>query len=135
MRLFFRLSLFAALTLALSSTALAVTTTGPVRVASCIVYSRSTGGGMHVLTPSVDLTNGVQLVLVNDSNKTTKSVTVTGTYHGRTVTDSADVALKPGASVSIQRSYYPPSTYIDANAQCKVDKVEFADGTTWTPSS
>jgi len=131
-RFIFRLSLCAALTLGLSSTALAMTTTGPVRVAACVVYSRQTGtGGVQMLTPGIDLTNGVQVVLVNDSNKTTKSITVTGHYHGRSVTDSADVALKPGASVSIRRSYYPPSTYVDADAQCKVDKVTFADGTTW----
>lgn len=135
MRRIFYVPICAALMLGFSSTALALTTTGPVRVASCVVYSRQTGnGGVQVLTPGVDLTNGVQVVLVNDSNKTTKSITVTGRYHGRTVTDSADVALKPGASVSIRRSYYPPSTYVDADAECKVDKVEFEDGTVWTAS-
>ena len=134
MRLFFGLSLCAAMTLGISSTALAVTTSSPVRVAACIVYSRSVGAN-HVLTPSVDVTNGVQVTLVNDSTKTTSDITVTGSYHGRTVTDSVKVALKPGASMTVQRSYYPPSTYIDANAQCHVVKVDFTDGTSWSSSS
>jgi hypothetical protein len=136
-RLFFGLSLCAAMTLGVSSTALAVTTASPVRVAACIVYSRNTGssGVNGVLTPNVDLTNGVQVTLVNDSTKTTSNITVTGSYHGRTVTDTVKVELKPGASMTVRRQYYPPSTYIDADAQCHVMKVDFTDGTSWSGSS
>ncbi|HTX02163.1 MAG TPA: hypothetical protein VMD07_00680 [Candidatus Acidoferrales bacterium] len=130
MRTFLALFLFVAAAAGLVTTARAVTASGPVRVASCIVFSRSSPNS--VLTPNVDLTNGVQVTLVNDSDKTTSSVTVTGNYHGRTVTDSAKLTMKPGASVTIARSYYPPSTYIDADAKCRVVHVDFADGTSWS---
>ncbi len=129
MRRFFSLSFCVAAVLGSTLPAIALTTSGPVRVAACTVFSRQTRGG--VLTPGLDLTNGVQLTLVNDSTKTTSAITVTGSYHGRSVTDTADFTLKPGASVTFTRSYYPPSTYVDANAQCRVVKVTFADGTTW----
>ncbi len=134
MRVFFGLGLSVAAGLALMAQALALTTGSPVRVAGCTVWSRQVGGN-SVLTPNISLTNGVTVTLVNESAKTTSAVTVTGSYHGRTVTDTAKVELKPGAMVTFQRSYYPPSTYIDANAQCRVVKVEFADGTSWSGGS
>jgi hypothetical protein len=130
MRRFLTLSICIAAALGSAAPALAITSSGPVRIAACTVFSRQSHGG--VLTPGLDLTNGVQVTLVNDSTKTTSAITVTGGYHGRSVTDSADVVLKPGASVTFSRSYYPPSTYVDANAQCRVVKVTFSDGTTWT---
>lgn len=130
MRRLFSLSMCIAAILGSAAPALAMTSSGPVRVAACVVFSRNSP--TNILTPNVDLTNGVSLTLVNDSTKTTSKITVTGSYHGRTVTDSTAVTLKPGASVTINRSYYPPSTYIDADAQCHVVKVTFTDGTTWS---
>ena len=130
MRFSLAFSMCMAATLGSVTPALAITSSGPVRVVSCTVWSRN--APHDILTPNVDLTNGVTVMLVNDSNKTTSSVTVTGSYHGRVVTDSAKVMLKPGASVTFQRSYYPPSTYIDPTAQCRVTKVSFTDGTSWS---
>jgi hypothetical protein len=130
MRVFLGLGLSVAMGLSLTAQALALTSGSPVRVAACTVWSRQVGGN-SVLTPNVSLTNGVSVTLVNESGKTTSAVTVTGSYHGRTVTETAKLELKPGAMVTLQRSYYPPSTYIDANAQCHVVHVLFADGTSW----
>ncbi|HTZ54008.1 MAG TPA: hypothetical protein VMB20_03010 [Candidatus Acidoferrum sp.] len=134
MRVFFGLGLSLAAGLALMTQALALVGGSPVRVAACTVWSRQVGGN-SVLTPNVSLTNGVTVTLVNESTKTTSAITVTGSYHGRTVTDTAKVELKPGAMMTVQRSYYPPSTYIDANAQCHVVRVEFTDGTSWSGGS
>jgi len=113
-----------------ASPALALTATGPIRVAACVVYNRDTPN--TVLDPGIALTNGVSVTLVNDSHKTTTKITVTGDYHGRHVTDSADVKLKPGSSITITRSYYPPSTYEGADAVCRVTSVSFDDGTSWS---
>ncbi len=134
MRAFFGLGLCLAAGLGLMAQALALTSGPPVSVAGCTVWSRQVGGN-SVLTPNISLTNGVTLTLVNDSTKTTSAITVTGSYHGRTITGTEKIELKPGAMVTLQRSYYPPSTYIDAHAQCRVVHVDFSDGTSWSAGS
>ncbi len=79
----------------------------------------------------VDLTNGVVVTLMNASNKTTQSVTVTGSYHGRVVTDTVDVFIKPGETAEISRRY-TPSPFYDTDAKCYVMKATFTDGTSWS---
>lgn len=123
------LPITAIMLLAMSSSALAVTTTpSPVKVTSCTVMFASSGDAIGV--PGVTLTNGVAVVLANESGRTVKSVTVTGDYHGRKETASAPVNLAPGATVMITR-HFTQSAYAGPNAQCAVTSVTFADGTTW----
>jgi hypothetical protein len=118
--------------LATASSAIAQQTTpetGPVRVASCIVMSRDPA--VSVMRPGVSLTNGVTVALVNSSNKTTSAVTVTGNYHGRVVTDTVKLELKPGDTTEVFKQY-TPSVFIDIYADCHVTHVDFTDGTSWS---
>jgi hypothetical protein len=129
MRIVQALSLAIVFSAVSAAPALAVTATAPVRVASCTVIPRNPS--VAVMRAGVDYTDGVLVALVNDGTKTTQTITVTGTYHGRTITDSADVTLKPGQTAEITRQYQP-SVFIDIYAQCRVVKVLFTDGTTWS---
>jgi len=124
------LPITAILMLSMSSSALAVTmgTPAPVQVTGCTVMMA--GSGNVVGIPGVTLTNGVTVTLKNTSDKVVKSVTVTGNYHGRHETGSADFTFKPGTSAEITR-HFGQSAYIDPDATCSVTKVVFADGTTW----
>ena len=128
MRIFRVLSLTAVAAIAVTAAAPAMTSPSPVTVASCTVVPASPT--VTAMKPGIDLTNGVLVNLVNNGTKTTQSVTVTGSYHGRTMTDSADIELKPGQSTQIYRQY-TPSVFVDIYAKCRVVKVTFADGTTW----
>ncbi len=113
----------------MSASALAVTTTpAPVKVTSCTVMFAATGDAIGV--PGVTLTNGVAVVLANESGRTVKSVTVTGDYHGRHETATAPVNLAPGATVMLTR-HFGQSAYVGPDAKCAVISVTFADGTTW----
>jgi hypothetical protein len=129
MRITSAISLFAVAALTLAPTALAAQETGPVRVTSCVVLPRDPS--VLVMRPNIDLTNGVTVTLLNASDKTATSITVTGSYHGRVVTDTAKLELKPGQTAQISRQY-EPSVFIDTDAVCHVTAVQFSDGTSWT---
>lgn len=120
--------------LAMSSSALAVTETNgaPVQVTGCVVMS--TGSADSVMVPNVSLTNGVTVTLANNSSKVVSSVTVSGSYHGRHETGTASFPFKPGTTAEITR-HFTQSAYVDTNAVCRVVKVVFADGTTWSAPS
>jgi hypothetical protein len=120
----------AAAVLLSTTAALAVTESAPVKVTACQVYSLSSPGGAMV--PRVTMTNGVLVTIYNASDKTVSGITVTGSYHGREVTDSAKLEIKPGESIEIARRY-TPSVYVDADAQCHVTHAEFTDGSSWSP--
>jgi hypothetical protein len=123
------LPITAIMLLAMSSSALAVTNTpAPVEIKACVVMSASSADS--VLVPGVSLTNGVTVTMTNTSGKTIQSVTVTGDYHGRKETGTAAFQFKPGTTAEITR-HYTQSAYVGPIAQCSVDKVIFADGTTW----
>lgn len=126
------LPIAAVIALAMTSSALAVTesTQDPVQITACVVNSPITTS-VSVMVPNVSLTNGVTVTMVNRSNKVVTGVTVTGEYHGRHVTDSANFKLPPGGMVSVTR-HYTQSGYIDADARCRVLHVDFADGTSWS---
>lgn len=125
-RLMMLLTVFAAASSSLP--VLAYTQTSPVIVSACIVN----GPLDTLMRPGISLTNGVTVILKNVSPKVVKSITVTGNYHGRVVTDSADVTLAPGQSVQINRKYNP-SVFYDTDAKCSITHVVFADGTAWKP--
>jgi hypothetical protein len=129
MRMFRALSLTALAAAAFTAApAPAATSMSPVSVASCTVVPASPT--VTVMKPGVDLTDGVLVSLVNNGTKTTQSITVTGTYHGRTMTDTVDAEIKPGKTTQIYKQY-TPSVFVDIYAKCSVVKVTFADGTTW----
>jgi hypothetical protein len=106
--------------------AFAYSETGPVQVTSCVVN----GPIKDLSRVSFAFTNGVTVDVKNMSKKTATSVTVTGNYHGRVVTDTAKVNIAPGGTTRIERQY-TPSVYIDNVATCHVTQVAFADGTEW----
>jgi hypothetical protein len=123
------LPITAIMLLAMSSSALAVTTTpSPVKVTGCTVMFASSGNSIGV--PGVTLTNGVTITLANESGRLVKSVTVSGNYHGRHETGTAAWDFKPGTTAMITR-HFTQSAYVDPNAQCTVTSVTFGDGTTW----
>jgi hypothetical protein len=123
------LSLASVAAFAIASPALAVETgSSPVKVTSCVVASASLN---NPLVEGLSRTNGVTVVIVNTGAKTASAVTIIGTYHGRTVTDVANVALAPGKSLQLTRSY-TPSIYQGPDASCRVTHVVFDDGTSWS---
>jgi hypothetical protein len=116
--------------LSMTTSVLAATESGPVKVTACIVNGPGTVN-TTVMIPNVSLTQGVTVTLVNTSDKTATAVTVTGSYHGRVVTDTAKFDFKPGTTAQISRRY-TPSVFIDTDAECHVVHVQFADGTSWS---
>jgi hypothetical protein len=128
MRIFKAFSLTVIAMLAVSSAAWAQET-GPVQVASCIVHPRD--AMTNILKPGVDWTNGVTVTLVNKSDKTTSAVTVHGSYHGTSVTDTVDLYIAPGKTAQVTRNY-TPTVFSDIYAECHVVKVTFTDGTSWS---
>jgi len=128
------LPITAIMLLAMSSSALAVTENAPapVVVTACVVMTVSSAD--TVMTPGVSLTNGVTVMLKNNSDKVVKSVTVTGDYHGRHETGTAAFTFKPGTTAEITR-HFGQSAFIDTDAKCHVTNVLFADGTSWSAPS
>ena len=94
---------------------------------TCIVASSDRN---ILLVPGVSRTNGVTVMLENTSSKTATAVTVTGSYHGYSVTDTFKAKFEPNVAQMVTRSY-TPQVYQGPNAECKVTHVEYADGSTW----
>jgi hypothetical protein len=117
--------------LAMSSSALAVTEQGaaPVQVTACVVMMVGTGDGVG--QPGVTLTNGVTTTLVNNSGKVIEALTVSGDYHGRRESATANFTFEPGTTTEITR-HFTQSAYVDPDAKCRVTHVDFADGTSWS---
>src|ERR1700685_3612312 len=88
--------------LAIASPAAALETgASPVKVTSCVVASASLN---EPLVEGLSRTNGVTVVIVNTGAKTASAITIIGKYHGRTVTDVANVTLAPGKTMQLTRS-------------------------------
>ena len=94
---------------------------------TCIVASSDRN---ILLVPGVSRTNGVTVMLENTATKTATAVSVTGTYHGYTVSDVVKGKFEPNQAQMITRSY-TPQVYQGPDAECKVTHVEYADGSTW----
>jgi hypothetical protein len=80
-------------------------------------------------------TNGVTVTAVNTSPKTVTSFTVNGSYNQSfKVTDTWTGTLLPNATLSIWK-HYQQLPYSGSEAECRVIKVTYTDGTAWTPGA
>lgn len=106
---------------------LASADTSPVTVKSCAVAYITEGS---LILQGMQFTNGVTVTLANNSSKPVSGITVSGTYHGFKVTDSWSGTLVPSGTLSVWKHYHQ-LVYAGPNAECRVIKVTFTDGTTW----
>jgi hypothetical protein len=105
---------------------------GPVKIKSCeVAYIDASTGG--IMTDSLQFTNGVTVTLMNTSEKPVSSFTVSGSYNTYHVTDTWNGTLPPGAVLTVYK-HYQQLPYVDSKAKCRVIKVTYADGTTWSSS-
>jgi len=111
-----------------AAAATAADSSAPVKVTSCVVASSSVN---MLLQPGISRTNGVTVTFLNSSSKTATAVTISGTYHGKSVTDTVKGKVGPGESAQITRAY-TPVVYQGPDASCHVVHVDFADGTSWS---
>jgi hypothetical protein len=104
----------------------------PVKIKSCdVAYIQDTGG---IITSSMQYTNGVTVQVENTSAKSVTSFTVTGSYNTYHVTDTWAGTLLPGGELSIFK-HYQQLPYSSSQAKCRVTKVTYADGTTWSATT
>ncbi len=103
----------------------------PVKIKSCeVAYIQGTG---DVITSALQYTNGVTLTIMNTTSKTVTNFTASGSYNTYHVTDSWAGTLLPGAEISIYK-HYQQLPYVNSKAQCRITKVTYSDGTTWSSS-
>jgi hypothetical protein len=69
-------------------------------------------------------------MFTNTGAKTATAVTVTGSYHGYSVTDTFKGTFEPNVEGMVTRSY-TPQVYQGPEAVCNVTHIEYADGSTW----
>ncbi len=104
----------------------------PVKVDECDVAFIDAGGAL--LTSSLQFTNGVTVQVSNVSGKPITGITINGSYNGFHVTDSWTGTLAAGGKLRIWK-HYQQLPYAGPHAKCVVAKVNYADGTTWAPST
>jgi hypothetical protein len=122
--------LLGAVTLALVSNPIGANS--PVKIMSCdVAYLQDTGG---IMTSALQYTNGVTVKVENASTKPVTSFTVSGSYNTYHVTDTWAGNLLPGAQLSIFK-HYQQLPYVSSQAHCRVTKVTYADGTTWSATT
>jgi hypothetical protein len=101
----------------------------PVKIKSCdVAYIEDTGA---VMTSELQYTNGVTVKVQNASDKPVTSFTVAGSYNTYHVVDTWSGNLLPGAQLSIYK-HYQQLPYVSSQAKCRVTKVTYADGSTWS---
>jgi hypothetical protein len=121
--------LAAACILISTAPAFAVTSTEapPVKITSCVVQRDDTKSNS---LPGPAYTNGVTGVAVNTTTKTIKDIQVSGVYNGVTVTDTIEGPFAPGSTTTIHKTHIQ-MVYTGPDADCVLNHVTFADGTTW----
>ena len=126
----------AAVTVVAAVPAYADSSGSPLTIKSCVVArgaSAKAFGGAAAPTDII-FTDGVTIALTNTSSKPITSTVLSGSYDGMIITDTVKQTIAPGATVTWSKKH-SPLVYNGPEASCKVDHVDFADGTSWTESS
>lgn len=104
------------------------TSSSPIKLKCDVAYITESG----IVTSQMQFTNGVTVTAVNTSPKTVTSFTVNGSYNKSfKVTDSWTGTLLPNATLSFWK-HYQQLPYSGSTAECRVIKVTYADGTSWS---
>ncbi len=107
------------------------TESSPIKLKCEVAYITASG----IVTSQMQYTNGVTVTAVNTSPKTVTSFTVNGSYNKSfKVTDTWTGTLLPNATLSIWK-HYQQLPYSGSEAECRVIKVTYTDGTAWTPGA
>jgi len=106
-------------------------TAGPLSISSCVVARGAAMAAFGIPHADTEFTDGVTVVVKNTSTKQIVSSVLSGTYDGVVITDTVKAPLAGGATATWSKKH-TPLVYNGPNASCRVDRVDFADGTSWT---
>jgi len=109
----------------------AAATAGPLSISSCVVARGAQMAAFGIPHADTTFTDGVTVVVKNESTKQIVSSVLSGTYDGVVITDTIKAPLAAGATATWSKKH-TPLIYSGPNASCRVDRVDFADGTSWT---